>query len=80
MSWTKLEKEKIEGIHNDVQSLTRAIMGDSDNVDSKGLVGKVEENTRFRKGITRKVHGAWVLLTGLGGKMLYGWWVKTGGS
>ena len=80
MSWTKLEREKIDGIHDNVQSLTKAIMGNKDDTDSKGLVGKVDENTRFRKGITAKVNGAWVLLTGIGGKMLYGWWMKEGGN
>ena len=80
MTWTELEGKIIEGQGQDIKDIKVAIMGKPDDPDSTGLIGDVHANTRFRKGINKKVNAVWVVLSGVMGKIAYGWWVKEGGN
>ena len=78
MSWTELEQTIIEDQGKDIKDIKTALMGSPEDTDSTGLVGQVQDNTRFRLNISRKVHGAWVLISGIVGKIGYDIYNKGG--
>jgi len=80
MGWDKAESDRIDSIQKTMTNIDVALNGKEDDPDSTGLIGQVQENTRFRMGITKKVNAAWVVLTGVVSKIAYSWWVKEGGS
>ena len=80
MGWDKAESDRIDLIQKTMTNIDVALNGKEDDSDSTGLIGQVQENTRFRVGITKKVNAVWVVLTGILSKIAYNWWIKEGGS
>ena len=80
MGWDKAESDRIDSIQKTMTNIDVALNGKEDDSDSTGLIGQVQENTRFRVGITKKVNAVWVVLTGILSKIAYNWWIKEGGS
>jgi len=71
VSWDKAEQEIMQSIKKTVENVDQTLNGDPKDVESTGLVGQVQENTRFRLGITKKINAVWVILTGVGTKIGY---------
>ena len=80
MSWDKAEQEIMSSIQGTVENIEQTLNGNPKDVKSTGLVGQVQDNTRFRVGITKKVNAAWVVITGIAAKITYSWWIKEGGG
>ena len=80
MSWDKAESDRIDSIQKTMTNIDVALNGREDDTNRTGLIGQVQANTRFRVSITKKVHGAWLVLSAIVVKIGYGWWTTKGGN